>query len=65
MPLDASSDGKIAVIGGAAQDEVVTGGGGSGQVYPYYKVTPLQVRYIVYIFPFGALYVIDNENVVI
>jgi len=34
--------GKVAVIGFAAYSGVVTGGGGSGSVAPYYQVTPLQ-----------------------
>jgi beta-glucosidase len=42
LPLNAQTVGKIAVIGSAAFAGVITGGGGSGSVVPYYQVTPLQ-----------------------
>jgi beta-glucosidase len=42
LPLDANTVGKVAVIGSAAYSGVITGGGGSGAVVPYYQVTPLQ-----------------------
>jgi hypothetical protein len=42
LPLDANTVGKVAVIGSAAYAEAIAGCGGSGQVTPYYHVTPLQ-----------------------
>lgn len=42
LPLDPTSVGTVAVIGNAASAGVITGGGGSGSVVPYYQVTPLQ-----------------------
>ncbi len=42
LPLNAATVGKVAVIGTAAYSGVITGGGGSGSVVPYYQITPLQ-----------------------
>ena len=42
LPLDKTNPGNIAVIGSAAYASVITGGGGSGSVIPYYQITPLQ-----------------------
>ena len=41
LPLDPASKQVIAVLGTGAAAGVITGGGGSGSVIPYYKVRPL------------------------
>ena len=42
LPLDSATVGKIAVIGSGGYSDVITGGGGSGAVAPYYQVSPLE-----------------------
>ena len=41
LPLDSTAELTYAIIGNAAYNGVITGGGGSGDVVPYYRITPL------------------------